>query len=36
MPANAAPFLKSSYGEEFVRSARMTATVAAESMCQEK
>jgi hypothetical protein len=34
--ANAAPFLKSNYGDELVRSPRMTGTIAEESMCQEK
>jgi hypothetical protein len=36
IPANAAPFLKSNYGEELVWSPRMTGTIAEESMCQEK
>jgi hypothetical protein len=35
MPANAAPFLKPSYGDELVRLPRMT-TIAEESMGQEK
>ena len=34
--ANAAPFLKSNYGDELVRSPRMTGTIAEESMCQER
>jgi len=34
--ANAAPFLKSNYGDELVRSPHMTGTIAEESMCQEK
>jgi len=34
--ANAAPFLKSNYGDELVRSPRMTGTIAEESICQEK
>jgi hypothetical protein len=36
MPANAAPFLKSNYGDELVWLPRMTGTIAEESMCQEK
>jgi hypothetical protein len=36
IPANAAPFLKSNYGEDLVRSPRMTGTIAEESMCQGK
>jgi hypothetical protein len=36
MPANAAPFLKSNYGDELVRLPRMTGTIAEESVCQEK
>jgi hypothetical protein len=36
IPANAMAFLKSNYGDELVRSPRMTGTIAEESMCQEK
>jgi hypothetical protein len=36
IPAYAASFLKSNYGDELVRSPRMTGTIAEESMCQEK
>jgi hypothetical protein len=36
MPANAAPFLKSSYRDDLVRSPRMIGMIAEESMCQEK
>ena len=34
--ANAAPLLKSNYGDEVVRLLRMTAAIAEESVCQEK
>jgi hypothetical protein len=36
IPADAAPFLKSDYGDELIRSPRIIGAIAEESVCQEK